>query len=474
MSFLKSFAKFSVGTWISAGIAIVSTPIITWFIKPEEFGKSAMFILAYSLIINLLSFSIDQGFIRYFNEKKAGDRPALLGSSLILPILGAFVGILGVEIFKYDLLILLFSSKEDIYIVRLLQFAIPIGILAKFTNASLRMQQKASYYSIVQVATGILSVVITLCYAYYISSSFYAILFGFVISQLGGLILSFIFDFKFWKLALQSINSIDKNIINLLFIYSVPFIPIFLIDWLFQGLDRTFLRAYSNFSEIGLYATATKISYSLNIIQSGFTTFWVPFSYEKYQKDPENKSLYSIVFNTISLSFGILILIILVFQKLIVLVIAREYADVVNIFPVLLLIPMLYTLSEITVVGINFKKKTKMHLYIIIGSVVVNGLFAFALVEDFGALGAAISMAFGYLSFFILRTFIAKKYYDVNINLMKLSFTMAILLIPILLSMINFIFAELVSVICFGLLILLNKAEIINLYRLYKNKQLPL
>lgn len=474
MNFLKSFAKFSVGTWISAGIAILSTPILTWFIKPEEFGKSSMFVLAYSLLTSLLCFSIDQGFIRYFNEKDDEERPALLASSLIMPMFGGLIGIIGVEIFKYDFLNILFSSKEDIVVVRLLQFAIPIGILAKFTNASLRMQLKASYYSIVQISTGVLSVLITLCYAYYISSSFYAILFGFVISQLGALILSLVFDFSFWKVALQSFNSIDKDLIKLLFVYSLPFVPIFLVDWLFQGLDRTFLRAYSNFNEIGLYATATKISYSLNIIQSGFTTFWVPFSYEKYHKEPENKSWYSTVFNMISLSFGILILLILFFQKLIVIIIAKEYVNVVNIFPTLLLIPMLYTLSEITVVGINFKKKTKMHLYIIIISVLINGLFAHALVPDFGALGAAVSMAFGYLSFFILRTLIARKYYDTNVDLMKFSMTLGVLLIPIVSSMISFKFSELLSALCFVLLILLNKKEILHFYRLYRNKQISL
>jgi len=472
MNFLKSFAKFSIGTWISAGISIFSTPILTWFIKPEEFGKSSMFVLAYSLLTSLLCFSLDQGFCRYFNEKIDNERPSLLASSLLLPFLGCLIGILGIEIFKYDLLNILFSSKEEIIIIRILQISIPIGVISKFTNASLRMQLNASFYSIVQIFTAVLNVAITLIYAHYISSSYYAILAGFIISQFGGVFMSIFLDFKFWRKAMPFLILIDKKTIKDLFVYSLPFVPIFLIDWLFQGLDRTFLRIYSNFFEIGLYATATKISYSLNIIQSGFTTFWVPFSYEKYHKEPESISIYSVIFNGFAICFGIIILSILLFQKLILLVISAEYVNVVNIFPVLLLIPMMYTLSEITVVGINFKKQTKLHLYIIIISLLINLVFAYLLIPNLGALGAAISMAVGYLIFFILRTLIAKKYYDVKVNIKKFFATLSILLIPIISSMINFTYTEVLCVFSLLLLLVTYKNDIKVMILALKNNQL--
>lgn len=474
MNFLKSFAKFSVGTWISAGIAILTTPILTWFIRPEEFGKSSMFVLAYSLLTSLLCFSLDQGFCRYFNEKKDNERASLLASSLLLPFFGGIIGILGVEFFKYDLLKILFSSEENIIIIRLLQIAIPIGIISKFTNASLRMQLKASYYSAVQVFTALLSVLVTLGYAHYVSNSFYAITIGFVVSQFGGVIMCIILDFKFWKNTIPFLIVINKQTIKDLFVYSIPFVPIFLIDWLFQGLDRTFLRVYSNFFEIGLYATATKISYSLNIIQSGFTTFWVPFSYEKYHKEPDNISIYSIIFNGFTICFGLIILSILLFQKLILLVISVEYINVMHIFPILLLIPMMYTLSEITVVGINFKKQTKLHLYIIIMSLIVNVAFAYILVPDLGALGAAISMAVGYLCFFLLRTLIAKKLYDVKVNLKKFFSTLTILLIPIISSMIDFPYSEILCVFSLLMLLLIYKSDISTMISALKNNQLSI
>lgn len=48
-SFIKRFIGFSLGPIISAFLGFIITPITTWLISPEEFGKAAMFTMAYSI-----------------------------------------------------------------------------------------------------------------------------------------------------------------------------------------------------------------------------------------------------------------------------------------------------------------------------------------------------------------------------------------------------------------------------------------
>jgi len=49
-NFIKSFFQFSIGQWVAALISFITTPITTWLIIPEEFGKASMFTLAFNLL----------------------------------------------------------------------------------------------------------------------------------------------------------------------------------------------------------------------------------------------------------------------------------------------------------------------------------------------------------------------------------------------------------------------------------------
>ena len=427
MSVLKSFASFSLGTWIGAGLSIITTPVITWLIKPEEFGKSSMFILAYSLLVNLLSLSTDQGFSRFYIEKTEEERPKLLATSLITSIFG----ILCIEFFKYKISVILFSSNNYINVIRLLEVGIISGICYRFTSMNLRMSSSGLRYSYIQIIVAISNFLITLFIAFFISKTFYAIIAAFVLSQIIGIFFTVAFNTKFWFDIIKSFRYIKYESIKPILFYSIPFIPTFIVDWVFQGVDRSFLRLYSNFNEIGLYATATKISYSLNIIQSGFATFWLPFSYNLYEKDPENTAVYKQFFNLLSFAFGLIILLLISSQKIIAKILAKEYHDVIYVFPFLLFIPFLYTLSEITVVGVNFKKKTQNHFYIIVVSTIVNLFFAYFLIRKWGAMGAAISMFIGYLVFFAMRTYIAGKLYKLNVDIKKWVIGISLILLAV-------------------------------------------
>ena len=79
----------------------------------------------------------------------------------------------------------------------------------------------------------------------------------------------------------------------------------------------------------------------------------------------------------------------------------------------------MYTISETTVLGINFLKKTKFHIIISLLVSIFNIIGNIILVPKFNAVGAAISTGIAYILFFILRTNIAKKLINYNFNLKR-------------------------------------------------------
>lgn len=82
---VKGFLAFSVGQWVSALISFLTTPIITLFVSPKDFGKSAMFTVAYSLLHELLFMGTHQSFVRMFYERKNNSERKELLYECVIP-----------------------------------------------------------------------------------------------------------------------------------------------------------------------------------------------------------------------------------------------------------------------------------------------------------------------------------------------------------------------------------------------------
>ena len=433
MNLLKNFAKFSIGTWINVILGLITTPIIAWLLSPQEFGKSSMFSLTYNLLLNLVLLSADQGLARYFNDHKE-DISSLLKHSL-LPVLGTMTVCCTVlYLFHSSISTLLFSASGEILGIHILVITLFSGLLLRLAVVLLRMQNKAIRYSIVQITQGVVNFMVTLFYAKFIKADFYAILVALMFSQIVSLIVVVILDWDVWVAFFSQGWGFNKIQMKSLLAYNLPFVPTFILSWLFEGVDRTFLRYFSNFSQLGIYATANKISLSLGILQIGFTTFWLPYSLNHYNKHPEVVRPFKIVFNALVFAFCTVILSIVLLQDVLLIILPKSYNAIIPVYPPLLMIPMLYTLSEITMVGINFKVKTVYHIYIIIYSLLSNSIAAYFFVPLWGAKGAAIAMFIGYMVFFAARTYYGSKTYPVSYDIKKFLIALILLCIPIFIT----------------------------------------
>ena len=117
------------------------------------------------------------------------------------------------------------------------------------------------------------------------------------------------------------------------------------------------MRNYCDFTEIGLYSAAFKVVAVMNLIQAGFTTFWTPVSFESYEKEPESTGIFDKTSLFIAAAMFVFGMLIIVFKDAIFLLLESSYRQAAGISAFLILMPIMYTVSEVTVVGINFKKK---------------------------------------------------------------------------------------------------------------------
>jgi len=90
------------GQWIAAFISFITTPVITWLIIPEEFGKASMFTLAFNLLLTIALLGADQSFVRMFYERPEDERRNLLWESLLPSLSVGFVVFVVIGIFRIN------------------------------------------------------------------------------------------------------------------------------------------------------------------------------------------------------------------------------------------------------------------------------------------------------------------------------------------------------------------------------------
>ncbi|RXZ01495.1 lipopolysaccharide biosynthesis protein [Fictibacillus sp. S7] len=417
-SLVNKFFEYALGSGVVLLLGFISSPINTRLFTPEAFGQFSMFGLYTNILSFIILIGLDQSFIRYFYHEEENQR-GLLYQTIKYPILACLIISFLTIIFWGWVSKTLFSSSniEPVIVFLVTNFVL---VFNRFSFLVIRMLQKGRLYSYLQIVQKATNIFITLILVKVINDGFLTLILSMTISLFIATFISIILSKDMWKL--RGTNKKIKTKNSELIKFGLPLVFTFLVTWLFQAADRIFIKYYNDYYELGLYSAAFSIVALLNAVQTAFSTFWIPVAYEHYEKDPEDKTFFRKINSIVTFAmFGIGIFLIL-FKDIIIFLLGKEFRGASNIMPFLVLMPIMYTISETTVLGINFKKKSKYHFIIAIISAVANIIGNILLVPKYGAVGAAISTGLSYNLFFTLRTLVSQKLFKVEYQLKKFYF----------------------------------------------------
>lgn len=413
----KKFIEFALGNVIVFILGIFSVPIVSRMIDPTQNGKASMFITYTSLIVLVLTMGIDQAYIRYYNDEDEANRGKLLRKSIKIPIItNISLGL--VLLLFYKPISNLILDETSLLVVLLLLIHSTASIVGNFAMIHVRMKQKGKAYSMLGVSNKIAYLALMFIFFYIFKDNYITMILATVFSNIVMVIIAIIIEKEDWF----GFNSNElKTSTKDLFSYGIPFIFSMAITWVFQSIDRISIQNFSNdYAQIGLYTGAMYIISLLNTVQGAFTTFWTPVAFEKYATNPEDKDFFINIHEIVSCVMLLISVGLIATKDIIIILLGSKYEGAQFIFPFLVLMPIMYTISETTVLGINFSKKTKYHIYIATFAAVANVLGNILLVPKLGAKGAAISTGLAYGVFFIFRTYFANKFYKIRFKFLKL------------------------------------------------------
>lgn len=207
--------------------------------------------------------------------------------------------------------------------------------------------------------------------------------------------------------------------LNELLRYAAPFILSMGITTLFQATDKIFLSWFYSYKEVGIYASTMSLVNIFAVVQTAFNTLWAPVSVEHYTKNPEDAHFHQRANQVITVVMFFLGISLILCKDIFAILLGEKYQEAAYILPFLIFNPIMYTISETTVAGLVFKKKSNLQIVVALVSLLTNVIGNALLVPKFGSQGAAISTGISYIVFYFMRTLLGIRYYYVDFKIKK-------------------------------------------------------
>jgi O-antigen/teichoic acid export membrane protein len=382
---------------------------MTWHMPPEVIAQFGLFQYASTAFLIIVTCGLDQAFLRELATQRV---PSGLLRNSLLPSLGMMF-ILSTLIFiwaRSDNATDIFGRNAQ-WLISLLLINVFFLILHRFGGQQTRMKENGGLaYFLAEIVLRF-PLIIFLCiliiepYEGVESIPFVAVVTGAALSAMV-LIAS---NYKTWAGIFTNPTESSKSIVDL---YKFG-IPLALAGLLYWGIGNTgvFLTQKFHATEVtARLVVATSIANIATIVQAIFSLVWLPIVYRKIDNGllPEEVSRIGRAICFVATLFFIGVVFALYFVQLFL---GGQYRDIAQLATALCVLPILYTISEVTFVGLMMIRKSGAALFAtaigLSGSILANAL----LTPNLGASGAVTAVAIAAMLFLVGRTEMSAKYW---------------------------------------------------------------
>jgi O-antigen/teichoic acid export membrane protein len=396
---IKIILAFAVGPIATAGFGLLTVPAIAWIFSPADVGRLNIVQIAVSFGVLLFNLGLDRAYVREYHEWS--DRGALLKAcfapGFALMLLVALVTLP----FDQHIATWLFGLGHVVY-YWILVACVVVSFISRFLSLILRMQDRGMAFSMSQILPKIILLLAVGALAFPIfSRSFGQLEVAYLASLLSVL---FIYSWNTWREWSPALRApVSRLQVRRLLGYGVPLIFAGVAYW---GLDATStlaLRSLSTLSELAVYSVSMSFAGVGVVFQTIFTVLWAPLVYKWVAHGVDMRRVDHIAQQALAVVCAIWVLS-GIFSWLTDFVLPARYIQVKYLMLCCIGEPLLYTLSEVTCVGIGITRRSMLSLWSTIVALVANVAISVWLVPGYGAAGAVVANAIAFLVFFVART----------------------------------------------------------------------
>ena len=468
----QQFASVGVGSVINMLIGLITTPIITRLVDPADYGQLSLFNTYANITMMLFGLGFDQVLLRYFYmSDDISYKRRILSKCMFLPVL--LFCTLAIPISCVYYFTKMNTSAKNMLIFSLFLAEVLCLLVNRVSILVVRLNGNANLYAFLNVVQKIVYVAVAIPLIVLVKSEFFLILvLATFISYFVPTVISIISERRIWRFNLESGE--PQLPYRVLLKYGLPMLLSSSIYLFFQATDKLCLRYFCDYEDVGIYASAASLMSIIAIIRSSFTTVWTPVAVAHYEKAPEDTVFYTrinLIITLIMFGFGLSLM---AGKDLLVLLLGQKYREASIILPFLMFQPIMYTISETTVVGLIFAQKSSLQLVSSAGACIFNLIVNICLIPFLGAKGASISTGMSYIVFYFLRTTFSNKYYPIQYRQGRFALTTLITIVyAVYTSVCPFsALTVLLYVLCLFLVLIIYRDIFIEFLSLIKSKVL--
>lgn len=395
----RKILSFAIGPVGGALLGLITLPLVTWFFAQEDVGRLSMLQVTLSFGVLLFSLGLDQAYVREFHERE--NKPALLKQAAVPGFVLLILTISALLCFG-DLISELLFEVPAVHLSLLVALALLASFTSRFLSLVLRMNERGLAYSMSQILPKLLLVVLVGLYVLLgADKTLTNLVLATTVSFVG---VTLVFTWTTRDEWLRAIAApFNVNEVKSMLRFGLPLILGGLAFWGLTALDKVFLRTLSSFEELAVYSVSVSFAAAATIFQSVFSTVWAP---TVYKWASSGNGLENVEKTTRFVLAIVVLLFCLVglFSWMVIYFLPPAYKSVQWIVVSCLGFPLLYMLSETTVVGIGVSRRSS---FAMLAALIAFGLNVggnWWLIPIFGAKGAAVSTCISFFIFFVLRT----------------------------------------------------------------------
>lgn len=409
----KKILGYAIGPIGSGLLGFISLPIITWFYSVEDIGRISMLQIYISFCILLFCFGLDQAYVREYHENT--NKGELLNSLSFPTIMITVICLIGLLLFSPSFISIHLYNIDSAYLSIITVSAFFAAVISRYLALILRMQEKALQFSMSQILPKILFLIFLVNVVVFdVARNTESLVTANALSIIAACSIYIWNTRKDLKSALKA--KFNPQIFHKGCIYAFPLIFSSLAGWGLNIADRLFLKNYSSLSELGVYSVSMSIATIATLFAGIFNTIWAPMVFKwQSQNSVETQKIHIIANNVVAIVFFLVVFLGL-FSWVLPYFFPQQYVNIQYLLPCCLLAPLLYTISEITGIGVSLKRKT---IYTMLASVIAmltSIALCYLLVPVYGAKGASSATVFAFFVFFLVRTLFSEivwqKMYD--------------------------------------------------------------
>lgn len=407
---LKHTTIYSLGNIGSKLVGIVLLPIYTKYFTVSEYGVLGILEITIFILTQVLLLGLPVAFLRFYTSGEYSDKRASIFPTIFFLQFWVALLILVLGQFFVPRIALYFGdpSAFNIYL-KLSVYIIVLRLINNLFLSVLRANEKSIYYAVGNLTKIIVVLFFNIYFIVFAKIGLKGILYSYIIGEI--LLLLIILPAVIPEMKFR----FDRKILTASIVFGFPLIFASLADMLLNMGDRYILKLLANYKEVGLYDLGYRVAGIINVfLVQSFSLAFLPQAYKFFGEEGDKRYFSKMLtYFVLVLCWTGLGISFYGEEAIKILALNPDFWPAYKVIPIIVFAFIFSGAKTVTNIGLFLKNKTQyVALNTIIAALLNIGL-NFALIPEYGMMGAAYATLISFFVLFLLSYYFSNRYYAI-------------------------------------------------------------